>query len=546
MKHFYTPYPFSLLVLGLICLAPNLIGQNIAPNPSFEIYTNCPVTWGQGGPLPATPWSSATQGTSDYFHECGAPVVDVPDNYFGSEPAHTGVAYAGGYYRYFGFLYREYLLAPLDEPLVAGEWYYVSWWTSLADTTCGVEYIGAHFSVNPPPSGGVEPLDLFPQIQANLGYVSETNGWTYIEGCFQAEGGEAYITIGNFFDDVETIVDPDCTLPPSSYYYVDDVTVEQGLPPGTIDFDLGGPFEACYEYEIEAPIPDAIYTWSDGSHGPTLTVTQTGIYTLTISDGCASGTDEVEVTILGSPAVEIGPAEAMLCEGDSYDISLDPDAGTYEWQDGSTDPDYSINASGLYSVTLDDGCHESTDEVLIEVVDFPDPFDLGDDTYICPFTDISYNFDPDLGDFLWQDGSTSPDYVITDPGTFSLTISNVCGESVDEIEIVQIDPPEFTLGPDQLFMCEGDVYEIELDEDMGDFIWNDGSQESIYSIINPGLYAVTVTNECGSLTQNIEVFFYALPEPDLGDDLVVCPLKFSRDGFLFTAEILKARWPHCH
>ncbi|MEO5906802.1 MAG: hypothetical protein ABIQ11_08750, partial [Saprospiraceae bacterium] len=476
--------------------------------------------------LQATPWASATWGSSDYFHECGNSVVDVPANFFGSEPAHTGVAYAGGYYRYQPFIYREYLLAPLTEPMVGGEYYYVSWWTSLADNYCGVSEMGAYFSVDPPPPDGVAPLDVFPQVQANLGYVTETDGWVLIEGCFLANGGEAYITIGNFSDDTETTTDPDCSNGMTAYYYVDDVTVEQGPPPGTIDVELGGPIVECTSYEIDPGIPDAIYTWSDGSHEPTLTVTESGIYLVTISDGCSVGTDEIEVTILGSAPVEIGPEEVTLCQGESYEISLDPDAGTYEWQDGSTDEDYSITTGGHYEVTLDDGCELTIDGVDVEVIDLPAPFDLGADTYICEGNQIVFNFDPGLGDFLWQDNSTSPDYIITDAGIYSLTISNICGEYTDEIAVELIEAPDYTLGPEQLFLCDGDTYEIELDEEMGDFIWQDGSDLNYYTISDPGLYAVTVTNSCGTNIQDIEVFFSPLPVVDLGDDLTLCPAQF--------------------
>jgi hypothetical protein len=75
----------------------------------------------------------------------------------------------------------------------------------------------------------------------------------------------------------------------------------------------------------------------------------------------------------------------------------------------------------------DDGCDVTTDEVTVTVVDPPAPFTLGDDTYLCPGFDITYSFDPSLGDFLWSDGSTSENFSIDVGGTYSLTISNMCG-----------------------------------------------------------------------------------------------------------------------
>jgi hypothetical protein len=93
-----------------------------------------------------------------------------PVNFPGNEPAHTGQAYAGGYYRY-TFAYREYLLAPLISPLVAGEFYYFSMWVSPAESGCGLEHLGAYFSVSPPPTGGVQWLNVTPQLESQIGFV---------------------------------------------------------------------------------------------------------------------------------------------------------------------------------------------------------------------------------------------------------------------------------------------------------------------------------------------------------------------------------------
>ncbi len=52
---------------------------------------------------------------------------------------------------------------------------------------------------------------------------------------------------------------------------------------------------------------------------------------------------------------------------------LDPGDGTYEWQDGSTDFNYTISETGLYHVTLDNRCHLSSDTVNVTVVEPPEP-----------------------------------------------------------------------------------------------------------------------------------------------------------------------------
>ncbi len=516
--------PLPLLFLGVVTHA---LTQNIVPNPSFEVYTTCPTGFGAGGPLPAQPWKAATAGSVDYFNECAANSsnVDVPDNYFGSQTAHTGVAYAGGYYRLSSFTYREYLLAPLDVPMNFGSSYDVSYWVSLGGHYCGTTQLGVYFSVNPPPSGGTGVLNVTPQFVANIGFVSDTTNWVLIEGCYVPSGGEQWITIGNFSSDANTPLDPLCNTSLSTYYYVDDVSVVEGGPAGTLPLDLGAPVTACSFYEIDPGISGVNFFWEGGSTQPTLTVTQSGTYSLTITSGCSIGVDSIDVTIHGLETVEIGPPETTICNGDSYDISLDPTFGNYTWQDGSTDPNYSITSSGLYQVTLDDGCQITTDQIMVTVIDPPAPFTLGPDVQLCSGDQIEFNFDQNLGDFMWQDGSDHNYYSITEPGSYSLTISNMCGQFVDDLEVEGIMIPVVYLGPEDLYLCPGDNYDIVLDPNMGDFIWQDGSDFNYYTISAPGIYAVTVSNPCGTTTQDINVFYGVEPVIDLGQDLVLCPAQ---------------------
>lgn len=471
------------------------------------------------------PMAKWFRGTTDYFNECAlSSNVDVPTNFFGTEPAHTGVAYGGMYFRYVNFEWREYLQVQLTQPLVGGQLYALSFWISLADNNCGTDKLGVYFSQVPFvwPSGTHIPVT--PQWEAQLGFISTSDGWQYIEGCYLAEGGEEWITIGNYYGDADTPIDPDCNNGNSSYYYLDDVSLTEATNIQNLDFDLGGPEEACDSFTIDPGLSNVSFFWSDGSHNPTLTVTETGTYSLTISSGCDSGEDEIDITINGGHApVELGPHELDMCNGDEYTFSLDPDAGDYTWSDGSTDSDFSVTTSGTYGVTLDDhGCDVTMDEIVMNVIDPPLPVDLGPDTYVCLGDDIQFSFDPDLGDFHWSDGSTGSDFAIDEGGTYSLTISNVCGEETDEIVVADISPPEVEIGPDEINLCNGGFYEIQLDPTQGDYVWQDGAEGYEYTVSSPGIYHVFVLNECGTNSDDLIVHGINDPVFDLGPDISIC------------------------
>ena len=498
-----------------------LTGQNLVPNPSFETYTSCPATFGLGGPLQAVPWQPAGDGTPDYFNVCANPGdVGIPSNYFGIQHAHSGVAYAGGYFRYNGFEYREYLQAPLPEPLEAGVSYFLSFYVSLADMTCGITPIGALFTAEPPIGTGFHALNYTPQVESNMGFISDDINWVQISGCFEAIGGEMYITIGNFNEDAESPLDPDCDGQAVAYYYVDDVTLVETAVEEII-FDLGEPITACSPIEIDPDLSGHMYLWSDGSTGPTLVVNTSGTYTLTATSGCASGVDSVEVIIENPPPVEIGPDEIYICPGDTLILSLDPEVSEYEWSTGSTEPEIIITTDGFYQVTLNDGCDITSDNIQVIFLDPPAPFELGEDLYLCPGDEIEFDFDPTLGDFEWQDQNTSSNYIIYQEGIYSLTISNMCGEVSSEIEVTTLELPNIHLGLDD-FICDGQTIYLEVFNDVANYIWQDGSTLSSFLITAPGIYSITATNQCGTVNDQITISAPGDPFFELGNDLSLC------------------------
>jgi len=510
----------SIVLLSIVSI---LNAQNLVPNHSFEILTNCPTGFGGSGATIAPPWWSPSFGTPDILNVCSTSgLVDVPDNWGGSQFPLTGEGYAG-IYTYFGSNeYREYISVELTQTLSPGEWYYVSFYVSPAEIGCAIVEIGANLTLNIPWLYQIGAYDITPHIESNQGYLNDYNGWTLISGCFKANGTENHITIGNFRSDENTTAEPSCANL-YSYYFIDDVSVvamtADGLP-----LELGDPVVECFSYEIDPDHDGPFFIWSDGSQGPTLTVTESGVYTLTVTDGCNQGVDSVEVTILGNaPPVELGPANVVICAGEEYTISLDADLETYTWNDGSNDPEYSITTAGTYSVTLDDGCQASTDEINVFILDPPAPFTLGEDAFICSGDEIEIEFDPILGDFLWQDGNTSSFYTIDIGGDYSLTISNICGMQTDDLVISELNVPVVDLGVDTQIICNGMVIQFDIDPAMGEIIWQDGSTSTEYTIDTSGLYSAEVINICGTGADTLLVLLNFPPVLSLGADSTLCP-----------------------
>lgn len=203
---------------------------NLVPNHSFEDTTQCPFNPFQINFAP--PWTDPTSGTSDLFNVCNnGGNVGIPNNIAGYQLAKTGSGYAGiGTYGA-GFNHREYIQVVLDSQLIINKSYSVEFYVSLADTQrVAANNIGAYFSNTAISGSAGQVLNFIPQVSNNpsTNPLTDYIGWTRVFGNFTAIGGENYLTIGNFLDDVGTdtvLIGGGCSGCNAAYYYIDDISV---------------------------------------------------------------------------------------------------------------------------------------------------------------------------------------------------------------------------------------------------------------------------------------------------------------------------------
>lgn len=103
------------------------------------------------------------------------------------------------------------------------------------------------------------------------------------------------------------------------------------------------------------------YLWSNGSTGPSITVSTNGSYDVTVSDasGC-TGTASENVVLPQPPTVTISGAND-LCNGDETVLVAPGNFAQYLWNTGEATSEITISQGGEYSVTVSDanGCTAS-------------------------------------------------------------------------------------------------------------------------------------------------------------------------------------------
>jgi gliding motility-associated-like protein len=230
-----------LLKIGFLLLF-SAYGQNLARNPHMDSTNNCPAFLGDIGACQY--WFNPTQNSPDYFHLCQPGLA--PNNFIGWQIPRSDSGYLGfGAFAYYQPNAREYVTGNLIRPLQAGKKYCFTYYVSLADSSnVAISNVGIYFSQNDPSilldTLGGPNLNFMPYtpVYEPPRLLKDTSGWVGITGEFIAQGGEQFLTIGNFRPDINTHWDTVRPIPQFAgvlaYYYVDDVSVvlcEDTLPP---------------------------------------------------------------------------------------------------------------------------------------------------------------------------------------------------------------------------------------------------------------------------------------------------------------------------
>lgn len=230
-----------------ICLfSIQTFAQNLVSNPGFEDHSSCPER--NGDIKKCVSWSTTSpSSTPDYFHRCypqgQTPGVEIsiPENSEGHRLPVSGDAYVGlALFFKRSYFNREYVQNKLLTPLEKGVKYKVSLYISLSDSSeFFSDHVGICFSIMPNGIMASAPEALltarqFVTIRNAERLKSKT--WQKVETEYTATGGEEYLIIGSFRNNmtlkeykkklrkpIQPCTNGEC----GAYYFIDDVSVSE-------------------------------------------------------------------------------------------------------------------------------------------------------------------------------------------------------------------------------------------------------------------------------------------------------------------------------
>ncbi len=188
----------------------------------------------------------------------------------------------------------------------------------------------------------------------------------------------------------------------------------------------------CLECEV---------VWSNGQTGTVITVSTSGDYTAYLVNECGESSVSNTVTITaGSPPPVLsvsatGPTQ--ICPGQTVTLQASNvcTGCTVQWSGGQTGTSIQVNTAGTYTAHQINVCGQSqisnAIQVTVENLPAAPAITPAGTVSVCTGGSLLLSAENVCAGCTvhWSDGQTGQEIYITAPGTYTATVSNVCGQS---------------------------------------------------------------------------------------------------------------------
>ncbi|MBK7740661.1 MAG: gliding motility-associated C-terminal domain-containing protein [Saprospiraceae bacterium] len=204
--------------------------------------------------------------------------------------------------------------------------------------------------------------------------------------------------------------------------YVDELQDLIYCDPATVQLD-GGPNGLSYKWTPESGLSNPYIA------RPTVTVNETTTFYLEKISTCGKITlDSMQVEIIPNTIqLDLG-ADTSICIGNSLQLSVQEEGANYHWTTGDTTQTITVDQGGIYSVEVDNGICKKQDSMSVSVILLPS-ITTSPDTIICRNTSAVLSASSNDSILTWSDGSTGTTITVNEEGSYTVSASNLCGQT---------------------------------------------------------------------------------------------------------------------
>lgn len=300
------------------------------------------------------------------------------------------------------------------------------------------------------------------------------------------------------------------------------VTITQAQVTGTIT----GNRYFCHGQSTTLTVSDNgdnTYHWFDGSTSNSININSPGQYSVTLTNaaGCQNTLTAI-VSEYNTPAPTIS-GNLTICANQTTTLRASG-GSSYVWDNGSTQPLISVNATGTYTVTATDqyGC---TATASASVIVNPEPVVniLGQNT-ICQGSSVTLTAIASANTYNWSTGQNTASITVTPMVSTNYTVmvtdENGCSGSASKLVTVNTLPSAYLTGPSAI--CQGDTATYTVSGGIA-YHWNTGQYSNSIQATTAGVYSVEVygSNGC-SVTLQKSLMVNALPIATVTETAEIC------------------------
>lgn len=220
--------------------------------------------------------------------------------------------------------------------------------------------------------------------------------------------------------------------------------------------------------------------------------------------------DDVSVMQQSAPLV---PNDTTVCNFPFiYTAPLGYDK--YLWSNGDTTNQISITQSGTYwlKIYLEEYGYVSDTFTVSQKT--PIALQMPANIRLCEDKlPVNIQVNPDFLHYHWSNNDTTYNTQATQEGTYSITVSDICGNQNGNMQVIVQDTiPDFIILSDvpqntEQNLCNAENYYIRLypSVQLPNYIWSNGESFGSIAVEKPGTYTLISQNECGRKQAEIHI-----------------------------------------
>jgi hypothetical protein len=258
------------------------------------------------------------------------------------------------------------------------------------------------------------------------------------------------------------------------------------------------------------------YLWSNGETTQSITVTNSGSFTVTTGGGSCSGTSApVVVNASSAPSIPNITENASLnvCPGTTLTLTSSASNG-YLWSNGATTRSIVVSTGGNYTVKAYTGpnCFAQSAVKTVTLLSAPaKPTITASTSTTLTTTNPSVVLTSSTASaYLWSTASANRSITVTTQGSYRVTVtgSNGCKATSNELAVIAngcIPPPSPTItlsGSGVIISGQSVVLTSSLS---GGYLWSTGAQTRSITISTAGTYSVRSYNKGGCFSTSLPV-----------------------------------------